>query len=321
MPGAGVRAAATGEGVPPTSVDVTEQSPAVAAPEVPPEHAPASEAPPPGLPSAVSRPPTGIGGSGHLPGPGAPPAPHPAYGYPQQHSQPPAYGPAQNSGGWGGQGPAAGSTPPYGPPPYGYGDPAQQEPRRRSGRSTAVLVVVALVVALGAGGSVYALMRGGGTGTSGAPDPSRTAAATRTHGPATPAPSSPATDDPTSRSPSAGAVPDAYLGTWNAVIDNANGRSARRLVVQQGEVGDTVLSLTADGPAGSGAYHCVFQAKLDGRPTGDGPLEIGPSTVVLGRPATSCTPGAATRLTILPDGRLQRVNTSTGESLTYTKEG
>ncbi len=114
-------------------------------------------------------------------------------------------------------------------------------------------------------------------------------------------------------------MPDAYLGTWNGSIDNSVGHSTRSLVIEQGDVGDPVLSLTAEGPAGSGTYHCVFRAKLAEEPASGGPLRIGPSTVTVGSPASSCTPGAATELTILPDGRLERLNTSTGESLTYTK--
>ncbi|WP_443059562.1 hypothetical protein [Streptomyces sp. NBC_00443] len=46
---------------------------------------------------------------------------------------------------------------------------------------------------------------------------------------------------------------------------------------------------------------------------------MGPSTVTAGEPATSCSPGEATRITLLPDGRLERVNTSSGEKLTYRK--
>ncbi|OIJ89802.1 hypothetical protein BIV24_19540 [Streptomyces colonosanans] len=197
----------------------------------------------------------------------------------------------------------------------------QQEPRRRSSRSTVALLVAALVVALGAGGSVYALMRGDGIGGGGGGSPSPTSAAPTTSGPGTSEPSTPATSGPASHSPGASAVPAAYLGTWTAGIDNSTGHSTRRLVIQQGEVGDTVLSMTADGPTDQGTYHCVFQAKLAQRPTADGPLEIGPSTVTVGEPASSCTPGAATELTILPDGRLKRLNMSDGKSVTYTKGG
>ncbi|MGW3635173.1 hypothetical protein ACWD7F_34405 [Streptomyces sp. NPDC005122] len=183
---------------------------------------------------------------------------------------------------------------------------------------------MALVVALGAGGSVYALMRGGGDGTT---DDSKGAPATSaptTPGPTTSGPSA-STSAPaeSSASPSAGGgtVPEAFLGTWDASIDNTTGHNTRRLTIQQGEVGDTVLSLTADGPLGSGTYHCVFQAGLTAAPGAGGPLRIGPSQVSSGEPLSSCTPGAASEVTLLPDGTLRRVNSGSGDALTYTKSG
>ncbi|MFF5945751.1 serine/threonine protein kinase, partial [Streptomyces althioticus] len=122
---------------------------------------------------------------------------------------------------------------------------------------------------------------------------------------------------PGSASPSAGgAVPDAYLGTWTATIDNAAGTSTRRLTIRQGGVGDSVLTLVADGPE----YHCVFAAPLSQEPLAQGPLEIGPSTVTSGEPASSCTPGDATEVSLLPDGRLRRAQQGGGESLTYAKQ-
>jgi hypothetical protein len=86
-------------------------------------------------------------------------------------------------------------------------------------------------------------------------------------------------------------------------------------------VGDTVLSLVADGPSGSSTYHCVFRAELTAAPGAGGPLVIGPSEVTGGAPISSCSPGAASEITLLSDGRLRRVNTGSGESLTYTKSG
>ncbi|AXE87578.1 serine/threonine-protein kinase [Streptomyces sp. Go-475] len=258
----------------------------------------------PGAPAPVPHP--------HTP---PPPYPYPAYGHPQQHPQPGApAGGAPSYPGYGG----LGSTPPYGPPPYGttppYGPP--QEPRR-NGRSTALLVVIALVVALAAGGSVYALMQGGeGDRAGGDPTPTQS-----TDAPTTPDPTTPGPSPTTSPSPPDGAVPTSYLGTWTATIDNADGQHSRSLTIQQGEPGDTVLSLVADGPTdGGGTYHCVFEGDLTAAPDGDGPLKIGPSTVTVGQPRTACTPGAATEITLLPDGTLQRVNTNSGERLTYTRQ-
>ncbi|MFF8427187.1 protein kinase [Streptomyces sp. NPDC016566] len=276
------------------------------------------------LPTLVSgqtpppAPPPAAPGYGAAAGPYAPPG---QYGYPQQpqqhpQSQAPAYGyPQQPYNPYGGGG--LGSTPPYGPPPVWV----PQEPERRNGRSTALLVVIALVVALGAGGSVYALMNHGGddgkAGGTVSPGPTVT---TTAPGGTSPAPT-PTTSAPSSSAPADGAIPAGYLGTWQTTIDNANGTNSRQLTIQQGKVGDTVLTLVADGPtAGGGTYHCVFEAELSEQPGGNGPLEIGPSSVSSGEPLSSCSPGEATEITLLPDGRLKRVKRSGGESLTYTKQ-
>lgn len=327
-----------------------------APPQTSPEHAPTPSEevptpPPPGRPASVDHLPTMIAGAGagagsgsgtgagagshQVPPPPPPAAPHTAYGYPQQHlqqhsypqpsappAQPPpaAYGYPQ-SGGWIQSPGPYGPTPPYGPAADPFSPFAPQSASAgRSGRSTVALVVVALVVALGAGGSVYALMSGGdsdGTDDSKAP---LTSSAPVTPDATTPEPSAPsATASPTTQAPEDGTIPEAYLGTWSAGIDNDTGLNTRQLVIQQGEVGDTVLSLTADGPGGT--YHCVFRAALTKTPAADGPLEIGPSEVTVGEPASSCSPGAASEVTLLPDGSLRRVNTDSGESLTYTKSG
>ena len=262
--------------------------------------------------------------------------PHPAYGHPQQHPQPAAYADPQQAYpqppprqllGWGGQVPynpyphngGLGATPPYGPGPAGmapaYGEP---QPPRRNGRSTAFLVVVALVVALGAGGSVYALMKDGSNSgrTKAGSGGQATSAAPTTPGPSTgePTPSRSSSPSPTA---SDGAVPSGYLGTWNASIDNATGHNTRQLTIRQGKVGSPVLTLVADGPG----YHCEFTADLAQEPGGESPLAIGASTVTSGKPLSSCNPGSATEITLLSATTLERVSTSNGEKLTYTKAG
>ncbi|GAA2637241.1 serine/threonine-protein kinase [Streptomyces vastus] len=301
-------------------------------PEAAPEHAPASDdsAPPrPGAPGSapLDHLPTAVSGSGPTTPPPHPPGP--AYGYPQQHPQPAGYGYPQQPGTWGATpayAPAPGSTLPYGPP-YGPGAGAPQQPPQRSGRSTAFLIVVALVVALAAGGSVYALMSGGGDNNraGGEPTASPTTSAPATADPTNQGPAQDPTAQPSKtaeETPAGGSIPTEYLGSWTAVFDTGDGGNTRRLTIQQGEVGDIVLSLTADGPEGAngeGTYHCVFQAELAEPPTAGGPLRIGPSTVTVGEPPTSCTPGEATELTILPDGSLRRVNTAGSGELTYNK--
>ncbi|MEU2557158.1 protein kinase, partial [Streptomyces sp. NPDC013313] len=272
-------------------------------------------------PAGASQTPPGHG----APDPYGPPAPY-GHGYPQQaqqhpqpasagygHPQPPSAGygyPQQPYPPYGG----LGATPPHGPQPFA----GQPEPARPGGRSTALLVVVALVVALGAGGSVYALMRHGGDRAAPAPAGSTsTPGASRAPAPADSAPPS-GTASPTAAD---GAVPAAYLGTWKTAIDNTGGANTRRLTIAQGDVGDTVLTLVADGPVeGGGTYHCVFEATLAEQPHGEGPLEIGPSTVTSGDPMSSCSPGEATEVTLLPDGRLKRAKAGGGESLTYTRQ-
>ncbi|EPD56287.1 serine/threonine-protein kinase [Streptomyces sp. HGB0020] len=338
---------------PEPSGEVSLQKPAPAAT---PEHAPAADAssqpgagtgtdvpagpPPPGQPG-TGQPGTGQQGPGaplnHLPtmvaGQGTPPpAPaqtppsgHPAYGYPQQHPQqqpgygypqqppqPAPYGTPQQPGPYG----ALGSTPPYGPPYHGPVPAAAPQPPRRDSRSTALLVGVALIVALGAGGSVYALMNGSGDSSDDKAVSDASTSAPVTSGPTTPAPD-PTTARPSTSAPSNGAIPADYLGTWTATITNADGDNTRRLTLQQGKVGDTVMSLVADGPTSSGSYHCVFQAQLTAASSGS--LQLGPSTVTSGD-AGYCKPGDPTEITLLPDGSLQRENTSNGEKLTYTKQ-
>lgn len=130
--------------------------------------------------------------------------------------------------------------------------------------------------------------------------------------------SSPALTSQTPSVPVGGEVPPDYLGTWDSNIDNATGHHTRQLVIQQGDVGDSVLLLTADGPTkDGGTYHCVFTAELASVPTRDGPLHIGTSTATVAEPSTACIAhGAASTVTLLPDGRLQRVDS---EDLTYTK--
>ncbi|ATL29288.1 serine/threonine-protein kinase [Streptomyces formicae] len=256
--------------------------------------------PPPGRPGTAPL--------GHLPTmvSGQPPAltpppstPAPAYGYPHQPQHPSGFGP----------------TPPYGP---GGGYLPPPEPPRRSGRSTAALIVVALIVAIGAGGTVYAVMNDEGTDDAKNTDAKNSASSA----PATPGPTSPSAEpsERASASSSAeeGTVPEKYLGTWNGGLKSDAGRSTRQLTLQQGEVGDTVLSVTADGPAkGGGTYHCVFQGKLES--ASDDRLHIGPTEVIVGEPMTSCTPGSPTVVTILGNGKLRRANTDGSGELTYDR--
>ncbi|WP_030599946.1 hypothetical protein [Streptomyces fulvoviolaceus] len=171
----------------------------------------------------------------------------PAYGDPQQHPS----------------SPDAPGTPYY----YPAVPEEESEPWRRSGRSTAALVAVALVVAVGAGATVHTVLKGG---------------------------------DPVE--PVAGVIPVGYLGDW-ATADGAN---TRRLTIRQGEVGDPVLTMVADGTTQHSTYHCVFEAVLLKAPVGKGPLTVGPSMVTTGASDPSCSPGGTTAIRLLPDGSLEQ---------------
>jgi hypothetical protein len=179
-------------------------------------------------------------------------------------------------------------------------------------------VAGAVVVAIAVVSSVYAFVGGAD------PKDSGTSVAGGAPGAESPAdaPSSAAEGSPSlSPSPKAsdakGEVPKAYLGTWSGSLTTEDGKSARKLVIRQGAVGDTVLTLTADGPDG-GSYHCVFEAPLRSASRAGSPLHLGPSDVTVGKPKSSCTPGEPTDVTIRPDGTLRRSGTG-GESVTYTK--
>ncbi|MGX1271393.1 serine/threonine-protein kinase [Streptomyces phaeoluteigriseus] len=230
-------------------------------------------------------------------------APHPAYGYPQQYPAAPPQRPAPL--------PVPVPVPvphnPYAADVMAY-DP--EPPPRRGGRATVLLVAVAAVVALAAGGTVYAVMNGDDDRSGADPAPTRSASASPSES-GDESPSASASPSPSPSPAQEGAIPEDYLGTWSTTINTAD---TRRLTLTQGEVGDTVLRLVADGEA----YHCEFAATLTEAPASGTPLILGPSKVTTGEPLSSCSPGAATEVTLLPDGRLQRLNPTTGEKLTYS---
>ncbi|PKV86564.1 serine/threonine-protein kinase [Streptomyces sp. TLI_146] len=257
-------------------------------------------------PTAIS--PNGSGSGLARPGYAAP-APPPPWANGGQPAPAHSYPPPQQPVGYG--------YPHPNPALYGYGPPLPpEEPPRRNAKSTIALVAVALVVAIGAGGAVYAYMNDPlekkddkAASPSASKEPSTTPSSSDSKSPS----ASPGTSAP-------GDIPQQYVGAWSGTIDNASGHNNRHLVIRPGKVGDQVMTLTADGPLDGGStYHCVFRASLTATPpTPDAPLHLGPSTVESG-PTASCSPGAATTLTVLPDGRLRRQNDDTGEQVTYDK--
>lgn len=329
--GAGAGASPAGTGVPAGGAGETSSPALPYRPTVVPG-TPGVPYPGPGVPGAPPGPGPQGGDPAHAPtqadsapmppARAVPASSGPAYGYPHPG---PAHGQGVPPGAPAPYHGAPGATPPYGAAPAYPGGPdghgAGPEPRRAR-RSTLALVAVAVVVALAAGGAVYAVMNRGGDGGASAGSPASSAPA-QAPGPdgrsgaqasASPGESGQPGDDATGTAE--GAVPSAYLGTWSSTIENAQGSHSRRLTIRNGSVGDTVLSLVADGPD----YHCVFEAPLAEQPADGGPLRIGPSEVRVGRPASSCSPGAASEVRLLGDGTLERVNTGTGEKLVYTKQ-
>ncbi|MDQ0933499.1 protein kinase domain-containing protein [Streptomyces turgidiscabies] len=245
----------------------------------------------------------------HAP-PTAPPL-QPAHGHPPHHAQPFASTPgdSQRTPVWPGDPtleepaipPAWSTTPPgtHAPHPGRHAEPVR---RSKRSRLSMALGATALVVVLSAGASIYALLNDDGDDT---PDPS---------------PSRTATSPSRSASPPPARVPSGFVGSWTASIDNSSGHNTRQLTITRGKVGDQVLTLVADGLTDTGVYHCEFVAALTERPTKGTRLTIGPTQVTSGEPASACTPGAASTLTLLGDGKLRRATTGGDGQLTYEKD-
>ncbi|MGW7436325.1 serine/threonine-protein kinase [Streptomyces sp. NPDC054849] len=183
----------------------------------------------------------------------------------------------------------------YPPPPPRAAAPA---PRPRTA-PTALLLVVATVVAVLSAGTVYAVMSGAQDPRPpvGTPRIPTTAASTTTTGTASPAHSPSGTDGSAASGASGYAVtglPEVYLGTWQAT----HGSQTWRLTLTRGAVGDPVMSLGVVDPG----FACTWTAPLRSAPD---PVELDASTVTSGAPPT-CTPGPWSRLRLLPDGTLSR---------------
>ncbi|MEU7647684.1 serine/threonine-protein kinase [Streptomyces huasconensis] len=289
----------------------------------------ASTPPPPGAPGAapLDHLPTMV--AGQAPPPSPPPG-APSYGYPQHAQQHPQHPPHPHPAAYGypqQPPPGYGPTPPYGPGGYTpLPAPAPEPPPRRSGRSTAALVAVALIVAIGAGGTVYAVMNSDsgdkqdGSNNSASSDPSHQDQG-QGPDPTSPSPDRSSPDpSPSTEDDEEGDVPDKFLGTWSGGLDNKHGHHTRSLTLQQGETGDTTLSLTAEGPLETGGtYRCVFQGELES--ASDERLHIGPTRITVGEPMSACTPGEPSVVTILGNGKLRRANTDGKGELTYDKAG
>ncbi|TQK52851.1 serine/threonine protein kinase [Streptomyces sp. SLBN-118] len=222
-----------------------------------------------------------------------PPPPLPAYGYP--------HGPAPVT-----HGPPV----PYQPMPAPYVPPPP--PRRRGG--TIALIAVAVLVAVAAGGAVYAVMGDDGkkSPTDARPGPTTSSPTTPTT-PATPAVRG-STAPPTSPGSQEGGVPAEYVGTWEASFATADGNNTRTMTISQGTTGTQVMTLSGTGPN----YDCTWSATLQ---ASGPPLELGPTQVTSGDPK-QCSPGQWSRLDMPNDTTIVReLVGSGGAPLTYTKSG
>ncbi|ATW49704.1 serine/threonine-protein kinase [Streptomyces peucetius] len=268
-------------------------------------HTPATQPHTPAGPSTPVQPPTLTAPPRPAPAPAPTPPPMPA------PTPPPMPAPAPLPP----HGQAYGYPQPYHPAPYAPpGHAPAAAPRRGSRGGTLALIAVALVVALGAGGSVYALMSKDQHGGSTADDPKPGPVTT---GPSSGAPSGnstpvPGTTPPTA--PTAGEVPGEYVGTWRASFETADGTNTRIMTITQGTAGEQVMTLTGTGPN----YDCRWSATL--RAAGP-PLELDPTAVTSGD-RTSCSPGQWSRLNMPNDTTLVReLVGSGGDPLTYTRTG
>ncbi|MGW7314556.1 hypothetical protein [Streptomyces sp. NPDC054865] len=173
--------------------------------------------------------------------------------------------------------------------------------------STVFLLVVAVVVAMAAGGSVYAVMSAEPERPASAPAP------TASVGGPVPKSAPPAGSrgaDPSGTPVAApGTLPAAYTGTWRAT----HGSSTWHLTLVPGAVGEPVMALRVENPG----YACSWRAALR---KGPDPVELDASTVDPGSPPT-CTSGSRSRLRLLPDGTLRReLEEASIPPLTYHRE-
>ncbi|WP_405839545.1 serine/threonine protein kinase [Streptomyces platensis] len=96
--------------------------------------------------------------------------------------------------------------------------------------------------------------------------------------------------------PSAGTVPEGFLGTWRR--PNDDGYGTQQLTVKQAPAGSTVLTAVVMGRGGRCTAHAALYAAEGGK------LTVGPS--VVDRAAPGCAPSSTSVLSLGPDGTLHR---------------
>ncbi|SFF52306.1 Serine/threonine protein kinase [Actinacidiphila alni] len=237
-------------------------------------------APPAAAPDATPRP--------------LPPTAYAPTAYAPTYSSPTYSSPSYSSTGYARPALPPGGTPP--PPTYAQPGPG---PAPRSRRGALIAAVVALVVVAG-GATAYIASRGG-TKDDDAHPPPPTTTATATGTP---------TGTPTGRTDPDSPVPSAMVGVWRTSFStDEEGDNTRTLTVKA----DGTVELSGD----SATYACFWTMHVT---SAGPPVALSPSKVVTGTPASSCSPGGATTLTLVDDTHLRRDNVDAGKApLTYTK--
>ncbi|MFJ2632154.1 protein kinase [Streptomyces sp. NPDC087422] len=223
---------------------------------------------------------------------------------PVRQPPPTAYSPT-----YGSYAPPAGAAPagPTPPPPT-YTQPQAAGPDaggpRKTRRGPLIAAIVALVVV--AGGVTAYIAGQGGTKNTADPDPG---VSTPT-GPTSPPVSGPARTSPGQADPANAAVPSGMVGTWRTSFTSDDaGDNTRTLTVKA----DGSVELSGD----SASYACFWSMHVV---SVGPPVELSPSQVVTGTPASSCSPGDGTTLTLVDGTHLRRDNLDTSKApLTYTK--
>ncbi|RLL67665.1 serine/threonine-protein kinase [Streptomyces sp. Z26] len=203
---------------------------------------------------------------------------HPSHSHPSHLAVTPPPG-AYPSAGYGAY------QPPYGSP--------QGSARGRSGTSVAIGVLVALLLVV-SGVAAYSMFGGSddkndsaqnGSGRRG--DDNSSKADTDVDDSSDPADSQ--TGD---------RIPSEMVGMWRRSFGTGEA-NVFRLRLQQGKPGETVVTITGDGPT----YSCEFQADL----TSYGPpVRLGPSRVTHKSAEEDCAEGPSTELELTEDGMLRR---------------
>jgi eukaryotic-like serine/threonine-protein kinase len=215
---------------------------------------------------------------------------------PPGRSSGPGPGPIPGQGQGAEQGQGAGQGPGWAQPSY-----APPKPKRR--RGALIAAVIAFLAVVG-GATAYVATRGGG-GENADPAPSAS-----TPIGAHSATGAPATKPARQPNPAGTGVPGGMVGVWRTSFTSADeGDNTRTLTVRA----NGTVELSGD----SATYACSWGMHVV---SAGPPVRLSPSKVVSGLPASSCSPGDATTLTLVDATHLRRDNVDPAKApLTYEK--